>query len=130
VGDYGAFENRGAVHVFDVATGLHRYSVIGPDGTGSTIGTSFGTSVSLGERLLAIGAQYQTSGRHRGVVHLHEVESGAPAGELVGNPAATTHHFGSSLACSGRRLAVGDVQDSEAALYAGAAYLFSSPPCP
>jgi hypothetical protein len=110
-----------------VVSGQHLYSVSGP---ADAAGTGYGSSVAIGERLLAIGAPYELQGDSQGVVHVHAAANGAPAFELVGHPARTTHRFGASLSLSCAGLAVGDPQDSEAALYSGAAYAFAIPRCP
>jgi hypothetical protein len=114
----------GAVHVYDVAGGTHLYTVTNAAGTP---GTGFGLSVALDRSRLAVGNRHAELGLAHGVVTVYDAVTGALLDTLTGFPAPVTHTFGSSLDLHRGVLAVGDEQDSEVAIYAGAAYLVACP---
>ncbi|MCB9897717.1 MAG: hypothetical protein H6825_06925 [Planctomycetes bacterium] len=119
VGDPQTGDGRGAVHVYDAASGVYLYSVV-PDA--DVIG-GFGTHVALDDERLVVGAQWETHDAGTGVVRVYDAHDGALLDVLVGRPAATSSRFGISLDLEGGVLAVGDNEDGQAATYAGAAYL-------
>ena len=126
VGDVEADTNRGAVHVFDAATGQRLYTVQAPDGHP---GDGFGTSVALDGRYLVVGAPADEDLSFSGSVYIFRALGGEFVAELHGFRADVTERFGSSVDLFEHELAVGDSQDDEAALYAGAAYVVPLAPC-
>jgi hypothetical protein len=124
VGDPGAAGHLGAVHVYDARSGTRLYSVVNASGQP---GKGYGASVALDATRLVVGETHGTLGAAEGLVHVYDAVTGAPQDVLTGYPAATTHTFGGVLDLHGGALAVGDVQDDEVAIYAGAAYLVSFP---
>jgi outer membrane protein assembly factor BamB len=126
VADNEAGGNRGAVHVFDVASGQRLFTVQAPD---AEPGDNFGTSVALDGRFLVVGAYLDDDPPFNGSVYVFRAVSGEFVAKLHGYRATATESFGSSVHLFEHELVVSDSQDNEAALYAGAAYIVPLAPC-
>ena len=124
VGDPEADGSRGVVHVYEAGTGAYLHTV---ENTGGTSGSSFGGALALDTERLVIADRHATVGPGQGRVTLHDPATGALQDVLAGFPVSVTGRFGSSLALRDGALAVGDVEDSQVATYAGAAYLVTFP---
>ena len=91
-------------------------------------GIYFGASVAVDGARLAVGATGKSSaGPFAGAVHLFELEGARwkPREVVVGHDSAALDRFGSALALSNGRLAVGAHRNNAWAPQAGATYLFA-----
>lgn len=123
-GDDDRGSSAGAVYVFDLAAGTVD-KLTADDGTA---GALFGFSLALdGDRLL-VGAPFaDPAGAQSGAVYVFERQAGgwAQTARLSPPAGAAGAQFGTSVALSGSRAAVGARRDGGAGPSSGAVYLFS-----
>ena len=121
-------EDSGAAYLFDVQTGQEIAKLT----MGSALyGEHFGCSVAIEGDMAVVGASNdRINGDYCGAAYVFDISAGAgrQIARLTADPAwSFQSNFGSAVDVSGDRMIVGARADSEAALWAGAAYLLEVP---
>jgi hypothetical protein len=117
-----AFENAGAVHVFDATSGRYLRKLVPDDTPDSRI---FGTPLAIHGDLLIAGAYTDSeSAPVSGAAYVFDLRSGRQLRKLKANDADNVDFFGASVAIYGNRALVGALLDDQLGNNAGAAYLF------
>jgi outer membrane protein assembly factor BamB len=116
----------GKIYVFNALTG-QTFPTLLPvaTGTGGTIAHALGESTDLSDAFLVAGSRGDSALElGGGSVHLFNPANGAFLRKLFPEDPAPAVNFGTAVAVSGTRVAVGSPFDSISAFQSGSAYLF------
>jgi hypothetical protein len=120
--------NEGSAYVYDLSRATPTVAVAtlnkpNPGGNGE-----FGSSVAISGTRMVVGAPYDDTGAtDSGSAYVYDLNSQTPAVPVatLSNPGpAASDFFGSSVAISGTRVAVGTPSDDTGAFGAGSAYVY------
>lgn len=121
-----AAQYGGAVHLFDVTTGVESQQFLNPDpmlshdAFGSALAAIDSNHILIGDGLRSLGAS------NVGAAYVMDVTTGAPVLTLQSPSPHPNDHFGESVANIGNNMiAVGAPDDSTFASGAGAVYIFN-----
>lgn len=114
--------DSGSAYVFDALTGQQRFKLRAADGAA---GDLFGFSLAAHGHLLAVGAPFDDDrGADSGAVYLFDTRTGQQLAKFTPADGAAGDRFGWSVGLTAERLTVGAPLDDEAAVDAGAVYVF------
>jgi hypothetical protein len=124
----GGYSQDGRAYVFNARTGALLETLVSPNPSPEG---GFGTSVALDSKLTAIGASGETGNKssqyYAGHAYVFKADSGALVAKLSSPHPQSYGYFGSSVAISGKLVAVGAYfENSGSYIQAGNAYLFGS----
>jgi len=124
---YGQGVGLGRAYIFDVATGLELFDLIGADTTGVD---RFGFSVAMSGERLAVGAFAASApATGAGAAYIFDVTTGAELYKLTPSATESIHdQFGTSVAMNGDRTLIGAANEAGVFAATGAAYLFAGAP--
>ena len=118
----GEHDNRGAVYVYDSATGSQIYKLEGTD-----IFDAFGYSVAIDAGIITVGSfGDDDNGSVSGSAYLFDAATGTQLHKLVPLDGEAQERFGSSVAISGNTVVVGAPFDNQNGHWSGAAYIFNA----
>lgn len=107
--------DSGSAYLFDVSSGLQIAKLLPDDGAA---GDSFGSSVSIGQGIVAVGSLFSNIGT--GAVYLFDSETGWQTNRLVQSDGFFGDFFGSSVSVDNGIVVVGALGDDGV----GASYVF------
>lgn len=121
-GASGVQASKGAVYLYDLASGAETKKIMAADGMASD---EFGYSVAMNENVLLVGARNNSG--YQGAVYLFDKNTNwAQKKKLVANDATGGDAFGSSVALSANAAIIGArVKKVGANVAQGAAYIFA-----
>jgi hypothetical protein len=124
LGDDTTATDSGTVYLFNATTGALAMTLANPT---PAVGDGFGTSVSIFANTVAVGSPNDdTRAEDGGTAYVFNATTGALVATLVDPRPFLDDRFGSSLAISGNKVAVGVAGDNVQGRDAGSVYLFDS----
>ncbi|MBL4591591.1 MAG: hypothetical protein JKY96_06480 [Phycisphaerales bacterium] len=121
-GDEDNGADSGSVYLFNASNGAQIAKILADDGAALD---EFGTSVAIGEGVLAVGAVGNDANVFGGgSAYLFDVGTLVQLGRLVPDDPGAFDEFGSSIAVGSGMVAVGAQSDADNGLFSGSAYLF------
>jgi len=114
--------HAGAVYLFDAATGVQLFKLIGSD---SGDHHRFGHSVAIADGVVAVGAPgAQGIALGSGLVYLFDLTTGAQIGKLASSDGELGDYLGWSVSIDDGFLVAGAVSDDDNGINSGSAYMF------
>ncbi len=120
-GDHANGEDSGSAYIFDAETGLQIFKLLPTDGAA---GDKFGSSVSIDNGLVVVGAWADDEGT--GAAYIFDALTGLQTHKLTASNKALDSHFGWSVTIDDGLVGVGAGLDDSVAESAGAAYVFDA----
>jgi hypothetical protein len=122
--DDDAGTSSGSAYLFDTTTGLQIAKLTASD---AAAGDEFGFSVAISGTTAIVGAfADDDGGTNSGSAYLFDTTTGVEIAKLTATDAAAGELFGYSVAISGTTAIVGAINDRDAGIETGAAYLFDT----
>lgn len=114
--------DRGAVYVFNAATGAQIWRLTASDGEDDDF---YGHSVAITGNYIIVGAPDEDgAGTNRGKVYVYDLTTGMELFKLTASELENNSYFGSSVAAKGDYLVVGSPDADSGGIDRGAAYIF------
>ena len=111
-----------SAYLFDVTTGQQLFKLTASD---AAAGDQFGRSVAISGDTAIVGAYDSDPCCESGSAYLFDVTTGQELFQLTASDAAAGDFFGFSVAISGNTAIVGALDDDDAGLQSGSAYIFT-----
>ena len=131
-GDSAGGYYSGKVYIFDVNTGGLLTTLSNPNAYGTPVNDNFGSSVAISGNRVVVGAYREddAGGTDSGKVYIFDATTGSLL-HTLNNPnaygASASDNFGSSVAISGNRVAVGAYREDYLGSDSGSVYVYQIP---